>query len=125
MLSVTHKTILASGRPFKEMESDVYLDFLKSKKDGLYRGEIGIYLLREVSLNGQKLYFPFIDVDGQRNLQNDEQIESAILNTSLTWKNLKKLGVENNFKIIATGNTGFRMISNILLDEAATRQKKN
>ena len=67
-------------------------------------------------MNGQKLYFPFIDVDGQKDLHGDEKIESAILNASLTWKILKELGVSDYFKIIATGNTGFRMISNILFN---------
>jgi hypothetical protein len=116
MKAITFKTILASGRPFKEMGTDDYLKFLKSQRDELYRGETGVYLSRQVSLDGQKLYFPFIDIDGQKNLNGDEKIESAILNASLTWKILKELGVDGHFKIIATGNTGFRMISNILLN---------
>ena len=116
METITFKTILASGRPFREMETDDYLKFLESERNGLYRGETGVYLSREIKLNGQKLYFPFIDVDGQKNLHSDEKIESAILNASLTLKILKELGVAGHFKIIATGNTGFRMISNILLN---------
>jgi DNA polymerase I-like protein with 3'-5' exonuclease and polymerase domains len=82
----------------------------------LYRGETGVYLSREVSLNGQKLYFPFIDIDGRKDHHGDEKIENAILNATLTWKILKELGVAGHFKIIATGNTGFRIISNILFN---------
>jgi len=113
---ITFKTILASGRPFKEMGTNDYLKFLKSERNRLYRGETGVYLLREVSLNGQKLYFPFIDIDGRKDHHGDEKVESAILNASLTLKILKELGVSDYFKIIATGNTGFRMISNILFN---------
>ena len=113
---ITFKTILASGRPFREMGTDDYLKFLKSERDRLYRGETGVYLSREISLNGQKLYFPFIDIDGRKDHHGDEKIENAILNATLTWKILKELGVAGHFKIIATGNTGFRMISNILFN---------
>ncbi|MFC1882830.1 hypothetical protein ACFL2S_15240, partial [Thermodesulfobacteriota bacterium] len=116
METITFKTILASGRPFREMGTNDYLKFLQSERERLYRGETGVYLSRQVSLNGQKLYFPFIDVDGSKDRNGDEKIESAILNASLTWKILKKLGVARDFKIIATGNTGFRMISNILFN---------
>ena len=116
METITFKTILASGRPYREMETDDYLKFLKSERNSLYQGQTGVYLSRKVSLNGQQLYFPFIDIDGQKDLHGDEKIESAILNASLTLKILKELGVSDYFKIIATGNTGFRMISNILLN---------
>ena len=116
METITFKTILASGRPYREMQTDDYLKFLNSERNRLYQGETGLYLSREVSLNGQKLYFPFIDIDGQKDHYGDEKIQSAILNASLTLKILKELGVSDYFKIIATGNTGFRMISNILLN---------
>ena len=116
METITFKTILASGRPFREMGTDDYLKFLQSESGRMYRGETGVYLSRKISLNGQQLYFPFIDIDGQKNLKGDEKIQSAILNASLTWKILKELSVAGHFKIIATGNTGFRMVSNILLN---------
>jgi len=75
---ITFKTILASGRPFREMGTHDYLKFLKLERNRLYRGETGVYLSREVSLNGQKLYFPFIDIDGRKDYHGDEKIENAI-----------------------------------------------
>ena len=116
MTQIMYKTFLASKKPYPTMEIDEYLKYLDSKRDALYSGLFGIYLGRKVIENGQELYFPFLDIDGQPNLAEDEKIESAIFNLSLVWNSLKTLGADKYFKIIATGNTGFRMVSNILLN---------
>jgi len=121
MTKISYKTILAGSKPYPEKEKDDYLGFLKTNKDKIYYGETGIYLGRRININDQNLYFPFIDIDGNNNedinLKNDNKIQSAILNASIVYKSFKKLRVEKYFSIIATGNTGFRMLSNILLNE--------
>jgi len=98
------------------MDGDKYLNYLKSEKDNLYHGNVGIYISRQIEVGSQKLYFPFIDIDGLPKLHGDEKIESAICNALFTLNILKKLDIEKYFQIIATGGSGFRMFSNILLN---------
>lgn len=116
MLKITHKPITASGKPYQQMEKDDYLYYLKTEKDNLYHGNTGVYIGRQIEVGDQKLYFPFIDIDGLPKLHGDEKIESAICNALLTLKILKKLDVDKHFQIIATGGSGFRMFSDILLN---------
>ena len=116
MLKITHKSITASGKPYQCMDGDEYLNYLKSEKDNLYHGNIGIYISRQIEVGNQKLCFPFIDIDGLPNLHGDDKIESAICNALFTLKILKKLDAVKYFQIIATGGSGFRMFSNILLN---------
>lgn len=118
-IRITHKPYFASGRPFVSMSHTEYLDFLQSPKRDLASGFLGVYLSREIIFNQQKLYFPFIDIDGLPGLHGDEKIASAIYNANLTIDILKALGVDSFFKLIATGGTGFRMMSNLLIDQPA------
>jgi DNA polymerase I-like protein with 3'-5' exonuclease and polymerase domains len=118
-ITVTHKPYFASGRPFISMNTANYLDFLQSKKRDLASGFLGVYLSREIIFNQQKLYFPFIDIDGLPGLHGDEKIASSVFNAKLTIDILKKLKVDAYFKLIATGGAGFRMMSNLLIDQPA------
>jgi len=115
-INITHKPYLAYPKPYIEMESSKYLEYLKSEKDNLHYGNTGVYLSREIVFDKQNLYFPFIDIDASVNTHGDEKIESAICNATLTINTLNHLGVLDYFRIIATGNTGFRMISHLLLN---------
>lgn len=117
MVKITYKTEFKGRKPYPRKEKDDYLSYLESHKDDLYYGTVGVYLAREVNYNNQKLYFPFIDIDGDTKLQGAEKIESAIHNTDLTLRIFRELGVDQRFTVIATGNTGFRIASNILLDK--------
>lgn len=97
-----------------------YLAFLKENMMGLFSGEIGVYLTSKVNFNGQNLYFPFINIDGDRGFprkaERGVKIDRTIEDTLCTYKILKKLSADSYFHIIATGNTGFRLVSNILLN---------
>jgi len=117
MTTITYKTILAEPKPYQTKEKDNYLTFLKSNQDKIYSGEIGVYLGRRINIDDQNLYFPFIDIDGDEKHQGNEKIASAILNTSIVYESFQKIGVHEYFYIIATGNSGFRMAANILLNE--------
>ena len=93
-----------------------------ANRDSIYSGDVGVYLARRVEYDGQSLFFPFIDVDADRDLVDEnEKISSAILNLTLCYKVLKELHAEQYFKIIATGGSGFRIVSNILLNSEAYR----
>ena len=116
MTQITYKTFLACSKPYPTMEKTAYINFLKSRMDSIHSGAVGIYLGRRVIEKGQELYFPFLDIDGQPNLAEDEKIESAISNLTLVWNSFKTLSADKYFKIIATGNTGFRMVSNLLIN---------
>ena len=115
MTQITYKTILAAPKPYPIMEKEQYIKFIKKRMDSIHSGEVGIYLGRRIIEKGQELYFPFLDIDGQK-LNGDEKIESSISNLSLVWNSLRSLGADKFFKIIATGNTGFRLVSNLLLN---------
>ena len=116
MLKITYKSIMASGKPYQCVRADDYINYLLTKKDNLYSGSAGVYLSRKIEIDDQKLYFPFIDIDALPGSHGDEKIESAIYNALLTLKILKKLNIDKYFQIIATGNSGFRIISNILFN---------
>ena len=115
MVTVTYKTKLAEAKPYPQLERNAYLELLASKKNEIYTGGFGAYLGREICFEKQKLYFPFIDIDGDPKATSDSKIENAIFNARLTLKSLEKLGALQFFILIATGNTGFRLLSNILL----------
>ncbi|MFH0925082.1 MAG: hypothetical protein V1872_05530 [bacterium] len=116
MFQITYKENLFTPKPYPTSSIEDYLKLIIDRKDSLNES-FGVYLAREVIFNGQKLYFPFIDVDGDVGLdQEDLKIESAIYNTHLTYNILKELGVADFFYLIATGGSGFRIMSNILLN---------
>ncbi len=63
-MTITYKTKLAEAKPYQQLERNTYLELLARKKNEIYFGEFGAYLGREIDLGGQKIYFPFIDIDG-------------------------------------------------------------
>ncbi len=116
MIKIIYKTALAEYKPFPSKDKDSYLELLSSNKRGLYTGEMGIYISRQVDMDGQKLYFPFIDIDSDQGLNGDDAIESAIVNAALTLGILRKMQADNYFTLIASGGTGLRLSSTMLLD---------
>ena len=115
---ITFKPILKTAQPFPTMETYDYLLWLKKHSDSIFTGMKGIYLAEEVLVDGQRLYAPFIDIDGDSSLAGEDKIESSILNTQLTYTTLDNLGVSGRFTFIATGNTGFRALSNMLFEKS-------
>jgi len=114
---ITHKTKLATKKEdYLIHNKDTYIAYLNAHAQRINSGEVAVYLSRKVNIGGQNLYFPFIDIDGDKELGLTDKIESAITYTSITYDTFKHLGVADYFHIIATGNAGFRMVSNILLD---------
>ncbi|MFH2060470.1 MAG: DNA polymerase [Pseudomonadota bacterium] len=116
METVTYKTHLKTPKPFLTASKEAYLQMLEAEKDNLYYGNTGIYLSREIHIGNQKLYFLFLDIDGDKKLTGDAKIQSAVQNMYLTYRVLKSLEVENDFNFIATGGHGFRAASSLLLD---------
>ena len=98
MVTITYKDILASGKPYPSKDAPEYISYLESQKDNLRGGNIGVYLGRTIKIDDQSLYFPFIDVDGDPDLEGDPKMESAILNASITWKVLKTLNADRFFQ---------------------------
>lgn len=113
---ITYKTVLAQGKPYQTTTTEEYLKTLSKNRLNINAGEFGIYIAREIIVNAQRLYFPFIDIDGVEADNEEDKIKSAIENLKLTIRCLKKLGADQYFSIIATGGTGFRMFSPILLN---------
>ena len=118
-MQLTFKTTLASGRPYSPTSGEDYLALLEANKDNIFGGSFGVYLARKVVVDGQELYQPFIDIDGTSGLERKEKIASAITFACLTLKSLFALEVADYFKIIATGGTGFRAVSNLKLNHPA------
>ena len=94
MLSLIHKPIIATEKPYLSASGDEYINYLRENKDSLFEGSTGIYLARKIYYDGQELFFPFIDIDGDKALHDDDKIESAIINTDLTLRILKKLNID-------------------------------
>lgn len=116
-IEITYKNFLNTPKPYPRMTTEEYLSNQESTKNQLYDGTRGIYLARKVNMDGQELYFPYIDIDGDSRSPEDEKINSAIAYTRLTLETLTRLQILDKFLVIATGNTGFRIVSNILLDQ--------
>lgn len=118
-MQVTFKTILASNKPYNTLPEDQYLQLLQENEKNIYEGFFGIYLARKFIVGGQELYQPLIDVDGASELEGDQKISSAIEFTKITIRSLKSLGVLEHFRAVATGGTGFRLVSNLLFNQSA------
>ena len=116
---LTFKTMLASGKPYPSMSGEEYLSLLNAKKDNIYGGSLGVYLARKVVVNNQELYQPLIDIDGADGLDGHDRIISAITFAQATLNTISNLGAADYFKIIATGGTGFRAVSNLLFNYQA------
>ena len=116
---LTFKTTLASGKPYRSMTGTDYLSLLGANKKNIYTGTFGVYLARKVVVDNQELYQPLIDIDGANGLEGSDKIISAIQFAQATLKVVRDLGAADHFKIIATGGTGFRAVSNLLLNRPA------
>ncbi len=116
---IIYKTYQATEKPYPKISIPEFIQLLKDNKNDIYNGNTGIYLAREIEWGDQKLYFFFIDVDGDRNLSGPDKIQSAITNAILTYRILKHLNAAQFFTIIATGGEGFRFVSNKLVNHAA------
>ena len=117
MKIITYKTQIAEPSPYNIVSTSKYIQQLKTNQQAIRDGSLGIYLARKIIIDDQQLYFLFIDVDGDRSLDEDGQIASAIFNLKHTLNVLRKLEAESYFQIIATGGTGFRLVSNLLVDK--------
>ncbi|MBT4288109.1 MAG: hypothetical protein HOD92_12305, partial [Deltaproteobacteria bacterium] len=89
--SITYKNYKATSKPYPTASIDGYKKLLVADKNNIYNGNTGIYLDKEIHWGGQKLYFPLLDIDGDPNLKGTEKIQSAITNTTLTYRILKNL----------------------------------
>ena len=118
-MQLTYKTTLASGKPYNTLPGDEYLALLRQNEAAISQGSFGVYLARKVVREDQELYQPLIDIDGAPGLEGKQQIDSAIEFARMTIKILDELGVAEHFKIMATGGTGFRAVSNLLLNRSA------
>ena len=114
---VTYKTSIIQEKPYPQRSCKEYLSMLEDRRDRIFHGYDGLYLSRCIKIDNDKRFFLFIDVDGKAGGPEYEKITSAITNLNLTVRALSLLGVMDHFKIIATGGTGFRLISNILVSE--------
>lgn len=115
---INYKECFLTGKPYPVSTADEYYSMVQSRRDEIYHGTLGIYLCRKIMFQGQELYFPFIDVDGEGTHGEDQVIDDAIYRTKLTLKILTELGVAEHFFIIASGNTGFRIVANCLLNRS-------
>jgi len=82
--SITYKKYKATRTPYPIISIDGYKDLLATEKNNIYNGSTGVYLAREINWDSQKLYFFFIDVDGDPNEKN--KIQSAIVSAVLTYR---------------------------------------
>lgn len=118
-MQITYKQQLHEYAPFTSLPGEQYLELLKKQENAIYHGTVGVYLARKVVVDGQNLYQPYIDIDGIPNVEREEKIQSAIQSARLTERTLDNYGVGNLFKIVATGGTGFRALSNMQLNDSA------
>lgn len=115
-----YKTQLVEKAPYQQSASHDYINFLEHNTTEVYQGNIGLYWSRLIESDGQKLYFPFVDIDPFLDKVSHGEIElinDSIFRAKIFIQALSKLGVLNRFKFIATGGYGFRAISNILLNQ--------
>ncbi len=118
-MQLTFKTTLTSPQPYSSMSSADYLALLNANKDKIYGGSFGVYLARKVTVDNQQLFQPLMDIDGAVGLEGTDKTISAIQFAQLTLKVISDLEAADHFKIIATGGTGFRAVSNLLLNRSA------
>lgn len=115
---INYKECFLTGKPYPVSTADEYYSMVQSRRDEIYHGTLGIYLGRKIMFEGQELYFPFIDVDGEGTHGEDQVIDDAIYRANLTLKILTELEVVEHFFVIASGNTGFRIVANCLLNRS-------
>lgn len=118
-MQLTYKTAIVSGKPYNTISGDEYLALLRKNERAIYEGTCGVYLARKFIVESQELYQPLIDIDGDPELEGLAHMESAIQFAQTTLGVLSELGAERHFKFLATGGTGFRAVSNLLLNRPA------
>ena len=118
-MQLIFKTFLAGTKPYSILSGDEYLALLQKYEKHIYQGSFGVYLARKVVVESQELYQPLIDIDGAAGLEGNQKTDSAIQFAHATIKALNYLGTADHFKFLATGATGFRAISNLLLNRSA------
>jgi DNA polymerase I len=116
---LTFKPTLASPKPYGSMSGKDYLALLEANKGNIHSGSFGVYLARKVVVNGQELYQPLIDIDGASGLEGQQRTISAIMFAQATLNMISDLGAADHFKFLATGGTGFRAVSNLLLNHSS------
>jgi len=115
-MQLTYKTSLTGAKPYNILSGDQYLSLLQKNERNIYAGSFGVYLARKVVVDDQELYQPLIDIDGESGLEGNQQIQSAIQFAHMTVKAFISLGAGEHFRILATGGTGFRAVSNLLFN---------
>lgn len=115
-IEITTKSNLYKPAPYTIHTVEECLGLHRSRRDIIDTGTFGTYLAREIKIDGDKWFFLFLDVDGSSEGSDDDKIRSAIINVQLILLVLKNLGVDQEFMVYTTGNTGFRIFSNLLLD---------
>jgi DNA polymerase I-like protein with 3'-5' exonuclease and polymerase domains len=118
-MQLTYKTTLASGKPYNTLPADQYLSRLQQNEAAIYQGSFGVYLARKVLVDDQVLYQPLIDIDGAAGMEGRQKTISAIQFAHATIKVLDTLDSIDHFQFLATGGTGFRALSNLLLNRSA------
>ena len=118
-MQLIFKTFLAGAKPYSTLSGDEYLALLQKYEKHIYQGSFGVYLARKVVVENQELYQPLIDIDGAAGLEGNQKTDSAIQFAHATIKALNYLGATDYFKFLATGATGFRALSDMLLNRSA------
>lgn len=97
------KRSLWERAPYSTLIGTDYIDFLESNLSELYQGNIGIYLSREVQIENQKLYFPFIDIIDpfltKENNTECELITDSILRTKILIQSFSELSILGCFNL--------------------------
>ena len=118
-MQLTYKNTLTSGRPYNTIAGDQYLALLEKNEKAISQGVFGAYLARKIEVDNQELYQPLVDIDGAADMEGQQKTISAIQFAYATLKALDSLGAADHFKFLATGGTGFRAVSNLLLNHSA------
>jgi len=118
-MQLISKATLTNPKPYTIIEKNSYLDLLRNNRLKIYAGTFGVYLARKVIVDGQELFQPLIDIDGANDLEGSDRTISAIQFAQMTLSIISDLGAADYFKLLATGGTGFRAISNLLLNRPA------
>jgi hypothetical protein len=113
---VIFKDNLYTKSPYSTLTIEDCLALHRCRMGDIHTGRFGTYVARKITINAHEWFFLFIDVDGSSNCSGDKKIESAIFYVQLILGVLKKLGALKYFKVLTTGNTGFRIYSSLLLD---------
>ncbi len=115
--TVTYKEWLCAKAPYLQSTVLEYLDHLENQLHEIHGGKVGIYVAREIKSAEQSLYFPYLDIDGDSRDGETAKIESALQRTKGALQYFGDLEVLDRFRVIATGGTGFRLVSNVLLNK--------